>query len=229
MTLREFLGILRRRWYVAVVVFGIAVATTFFLVRDGGIYTTKTLVMFTLPTASTLMPDNGSTDSSVITFAGSVAAQVAPGGLTTRFYSRSDAPLYGVGLREAVSVGLRDEGTQWTTSHGRAIVEVEIVGRTEAWVAQRQEEILDTIEGVARSEQAAAGVGVRDRIAVHIEPLSKVIEYIAPSRMEMVLAFGAMFGAATLIGGWAVLTVDRACARRRSSSAAGHVTGEYVT
>lgn len=230
MTLREFLGILRRRWYVVIVVFGIAAAATLLLARDGGMYVTKTLVTFTLPDAATLMPDNGSTNESVIAFAGSVAAQVSPNGMTSRFYSRSDAPLYGVGLREAVSIGLRDEGTQWSTNYGRAVIEVEIVGRTEVWVQQQQDQALEIIEAIAHGEQAAAGVAEGQRIEVHIEPLTRIIEHIAPSRLSQLLAGAAMVGAAVLISAGGMFTLEHAAKRhkrtwpRRRSAARGETT-----
>ena len=215
MTLREFLGLLLRRWYIVVAALAIAAVVTVVFARDGGMFTSKTAVVFTLPDTTALNPGNGNGDESLIAFAGAVAAQVTPGRPASRFYSRADAPLYGAGLREGVSIALRNDGTQWGTSYGAATIDVEIVGRTQEWVQKQQTDILSSIESVARSEQALAEVSGSQRIAVHVEPLTKAIQQIAPSRSAQIGAAVAMMGAALLVGGWATLVVDRSATRRR--------------
>jgi hypothetical protein len=224
MTLREFLGLILRRWYIVVAALAVAAVLTVVFARDGGIFTTKTAVVFTLPDTTALMPQNGSGEESLIAFAGAVAAQVTPGRPATRFYSRADAPLYGAGVREAVTVSLRNDGTQWSNSFGSATIDIEIVGRTQEWVQQQQSDILSSIQTIALSEQALAEVSGDQRITVHVEPLTKAIEHIAPSRSAELGAGAAMAGAALLVGGWGAFMVDQSAMRRRLRSHAARPT-----
>ena len=76
MTFRDVLGAVWRRLYVVLAVV-VAFAVLYqSLARDGGSYYTHSTVTFTLPLRSTLLPGSGTTDASVIAFAGSVAAEL---------------------------------------------------------------------------------------------------------------------------------------------------------
>ncbi|WP_448258180.1 hypothetical protein [Microbacterium aurum] len=208
MTLREFLTLLRRRWYTLVAAFAIAALATVFLVRDGGLYTSRTLVEFTLPGTATVARYNGIDDSSVIAFAKSVATQVNAGDSDTQYYSHIDAPIYGGGLREAVVITLRNEGSQWVSNIDTAVIEVQIVGRTEQWVQAQQAEAVARIDAAARSIQRLTNVPDEDLISLTVEPLTTQIFSIEPSRVAMVAAFGAMAMAAFIVGAAAAWLLD---------------------
>ncbi|QEW00808.1 hypothetical protein F6J84_12315 [Microbacterium caowuchunii] len=209
MTLRDVLRMLRRRWYVVVLILALTGAATVGLARDGGIHHSRTIVMFTMPGAGTVTPYNGSDSWSVITFAQTIATQASGGRAIGRYYSHADAPLYGAGLREAVVVAVRSDGSQWSSRIESAVIEVQIVGRTEQWVRERQDDLVTKIIGITASEQAAAGVPEGDRIDAHVEPLTTAIEYVSPSRTAGLAAILAMAIAGVLTAGAAAWALDR--------------------
>ena len=218
MTLREFIGLLWRHWYIMLASLLIVAVATVMMVRDGGIYTSRTLVQFTWPGAATITRYSGVDDGSVISFAKSIITQVNGGRSDTQYYSHIDAPIYGAGLRDAVVVTLRDDGSQWNSDINTAVVEIQIVGRSTEWVSAQQEITIAKIEGLAETEQSLMKVPEKDRIAVHVEPLTREVAFVEPSRSAKIAAFAAM-GAVGFIGGAGVSwSIDRLRTRRRSSA-----------
>lgn len=217
MTFRDVVGALGRRWYVVAAVLVLAALAGVLMLRDGGVYSTKTVVSFTLPAASTLEPDNGTNDTSVIAFAGAVATDINKGEPTPS-YSSGDAPFYGAGVRQGVLVSLRDDGSQWAPSYGSAIIDIQIVGRTQDWVAQQQSDILAQIDALVDA-QLGAQAAADERITAHVEPLTTRIDHITSSRSTQIAAFGALATAALLAGGWGAVTVDRWARRPRRQTA----------
>jgi len=206
-TVRGVLSAMLRRWYVPLAVLIIAGAFTMVLARDGGIYSTRTVISFTYPTKTTLSYGNGTNDSSVIAFAGAVVSEINNGRPVER-YSDDSAPLYGAGVRDAVRVGLTAAGNQWATSFPRADIEIQIVGRTEAEVASRQKKLVDRVLEVAESKQSSATAAADEHIAVAVVPLTLDIQYIAAGRSGIVFAVGAMSLAALIVGAWGAAVVD---------------------
>lgn len=212
MTIRDVLAAVGRRWYVllaALIAMGLLGA---FLINSGGTFATRTIVVFTLPKMSTLQPYSGSTDSSVIAFASTVATEIN-GGRAVLSYSSADAPYYGAGVREGVIVALRNEGGQWTTSFPSATIEIQIVGRTEGWVRDTQQRILHRIAETTQGQQDATVTAADERISAHIEPLTTGIEHIVASRSSTIAALAALFAVAVLVGAWGCVTLDRAVRR----------------
>lgn len=207
MTLRELLSVLGRRWYFTVLATLCAAALFASFWAGQGLYATKTVVWFTWPSTSVLSVYNGSTNEDVLAFAGVVATTINRGRDVVR-YSSSSAPYYGAGIREGVQVGLRDEGSQWEASVGQSVIELQIVGPTEEWVADRQRDLLGQIDEIARAHQLQAGPDV-PRIDVAIEPLTERIDEIVPSRTAKLAAGAALLAAAVLAGGLASVWLDR--------------------
>src|SRR5580765_99241 len=199
------------RWYVLVTVLVCAVALMGYLLRDGGCFTTKTVVTFTLPATSSLQWDNGTTDESVIAFASAVANEINAGQTAPR-YAAADAPFYGAGVRQGVLVGLPNNGGQWSTSFAYAIIEIQIVGRTYAWVEQQQQRLLSRIEETTRAQQR--GAAPRQRITATVEPLTSRILEITPTRSSKLTAYAAITIAALMVGCWGAVTLDTFAARR---------------
>ena len=147
-----------RRWYAVVVVATIFGGIGWTFTTDGGTYYTRTVVWFTTDAASTILPDNGSTNDNIIAFAGAVATELNRGRPPAN-YASAAAPYYGAGVREGVLVALRDVGGQWSSWYAAAVIELHIVGRTEQWVADQRDGLLAQIEEATR-ERAAVGTGV---------------------------------------------------------------------
>lgn len=206
--LRDLLGTMGRRWYVGVAVLLIAAAGAAGFARDGGLYVTRTVVLFTLPGQASLLPDSGLGDASVIGFAASVA-EVVNGGRPADTYAAADAPAYGAGVREGVWIGLPNLGGQWATNYSKAEIEVQIVGRTEEWVKATQARTLARIAEVADGQQSAAGADAADRLTATVAPLTTEIEHVVPSRSAQLIAFTAMGIAGILVAAWASTALDR--------------------
>lgn len=222
MTVREVFAALVRRWYVVVIVCAAAVFLALAMLRDGGIYTTRTVVAFTLPSTTTLTFSNGLDDANVIAFAGAVAQEINNGRPPAR-YSTDEAPFYGAGVREGVLVSLASAGNQWVSSFLRAEVELQIVGRSYEWVEQRQEELVDRVITVAEQQQIVAGIPPESRIETSVIPLTLHIDYVAPSRTAQLIAGSAMAAAAVIVSCWLAVVLDgvvrraHPLVRRRSS------------
>ncbi|RLK47945.1 hypothetical protein [Microbacterium telephonicum] len=212
MTLRELLRSMGTRWYVLVAMLVVAGAAGALLLRDGGIYATRTAVVFTLPGQTLLLPDSGARDASVIAFADGVAQDINGGEQPFR-YAGADAPFYGAGVREGIAVSLRNEGGQWVTSFGAAQIEVQIVGRTREWVQDKQEELVAQVLSTSDARQAEAGIAPEERIAASVVPLTSAIDEIHPSRSAIVIAFAALVAAAVAMAAWGSTLLDRIAAR----------------
>jgi len=213
-TTRDVLAAVGRRWYVFLAVLLVFAALAVVFYRDGGSYYTRTTLTFTLPERSTLELNNGSTDTSVIAFAGAVAVSINEGKPVAR-YSSADAPYYGAGVRQGVMVSLRNDGSQWISSFPSATIDVQIVGQTEEWVADRQAAILADIMSVTRGQQKATTTPATAQITATVAPLSTDIAHITSSRTTQMLALAATVLAALLVAVPTAVGVDRAARGRR--------------
>ncbi len=211
MTIRRLLVAVFRRWYVMLAVLAIGAALAFFLVSTGGTYSTKTVGWFTYAGANPLSLDNGSNSESLIAFAGAVAAEVNDGKPVPR-YSSSDAPYYGAGLRQGVAVGLRDAGSQWASSFGSAIIEIQIVGTTREWVENMQTKVLDQLENQTAAQQAVGGAPAE--VVFTVQPLTSRIDHVVPSSLARLSAFAALGLAVVITGGAAAAALDTYALRR---------------
>ncbi|TDW29930.1 hypothetical protein [Cryobacterium psychrophilum] len=214
MTVRELMSTMLRRWYIPIGLLVCAALVTGILARDGGIYTTKTVVSFMRPASTSLSPTNGANDTSVIAFAGVVVRETNNGRPPAR-YSTSDSPYYGAGVREGVLVDLANSGSQWASTFSKSDIEIQIVGRTFDWVKTRQKEVVDRVLSISDAEQAALEIPSDDRITATVAPITMQIDYVSPSRKSQVATGAAMLAVALIVGAWGSITVDRLRVRRR--------------
>jgi len=215
-TLRAVLSAIGRRWYFALATLLVTALAFALFARDGGTYTTKTVVTFLVPATSSLSPDNGSGDSSVIAFARSVAAAVNTG-KNPISYSTDDAPYYGAGLRQGVLVVVPNDGNQWFQSFTRAEIDIEIVGRTQKWVKQQQTTYVDAILQAATDQQNLLVSQPGTHITASVVPLTLDIGKVAPTRSALAAAAGALLIGALLVAAWGSVALDRRLVRRRSA------------
>ncbi|MET1044815.1 MAG: hypothetical protein ABWX59_11950 [Microbacteriaceae bacterium] len=213
MIVREVLSALLRRWYIAVGLLGCAALITAMLARDGGIYTTTTVVTFMRPATTSLSPANGTNDLSVIAFAGAVVQEINNGRSPARY--SEDAPYYGAGVREGVLVELANSGNQWVSAFMTAEVRIKVVGRSLDSVEATQEELVDRVLGLSDALQSAVAIPPSKRISASVVPLTMQIEYVSASRTSQVAAGAAMVAAALIVATWGSLTVERLVTQRR--------------
>lgn len=219
MVVREVLAAVGRRWYVLGVVLLIAATATVAFARDGGMFTTRTVVTFMIPAETSFSPENGIDDVSVIAFAG-VVAQTVNNGRPPAQYSMSEAPFFGAGVREGVLVTLSDAGNQWVSSYHRAEVAVQIVGRTEEWVQQTQSEIIEKIYLASEQQQAPVN-DPANRIVASVVPLTKQIYHVTANRTAQVMAGSAMLAAGLIVGVWLCAIIDVAQKNKQKQSPGG--------
>ncbi|MET0828486.1 MAG: hypothetical protein ABWY26_03115 [Microbacterium sp.] len=217
MTVRHIVSAMIRRWYVPLAVFACVALAFMMMARDGGIYTTRTIVSFLRPAGTSLSPNNGATDQSVIAFAGAVVLE-ANKSQHSDGYSLSDAPYYGAGIREGALVELTNAGNQWVSAVNKAEIEVDIAGRTREWVESRQEKLVAEVVSIADELQEVVRVSPKYRIAVSVVPLTTQIDYISPSRGTQLAAGAAMLAVAILTAAWGSVLVDGVLSKRRSGS-----------
>ncbi|QNE36694.1 hypothetical protein [Leifsonia shinshuensis] len=213
MTIREVLSAMGRRWYALLGVLVVAVLLVGFFARDGGGYTTKTVVTFLLPSATSLSPTNGASDTSIITFARAVAAEVNNGSAATE-YSSDDSPYYGAGIRQGVLLNVPNDGNQWYASYTRAEIDVQIVGRTREWVQQQQTIAVAEILASSQHLQEALGAKPGGYISVTVSPLTLAITRVSPTRSDQVEAIAAMLLAVVIVSAWSSVALDRRLRRR---------------
>jgi hypothetical protein len=216
-TIRQFLSVLFRRWYIVLGLLACAALVTVMLARDGGIYTTRAVVSFMRPTGTSLSPTNGTNDPSIIAFA-AVVAQETNNGQAPAGYSMQDAPYYGAGIRQGAVVEVSNSGNQWASNVNKAEIEIQVVGRTSDWVKSKQQELVRQVLDNTQSRQAALGVPPQKRIVAAVVPLTTEIELVSASVTSQVAAAAAMLLAAIILGAWGAITVDRWLLRRRSAS-----------
>lgn len=214
MTIGDVISAMLRRWYIPLTVLACVALLAVLMARDGGIYTTRTVISFMRPSGTSLSPDNGSNDSSIITFAGAVVLEANDGRIPVG-YSMSDAPYFGAGIREGTLVELANSGNQWVSSVNRAEIEIDIAGRSLESVHSRQQELIDEVLAIATSLQNLMVVPSTDRISASVVPLTTQIDYINPSRRTQLTAVAALLAVAALVAAWASVTVDRFLPRRR--------------
>jgi hypothetical protein len=216
-TIRDIFSAMLRHWYIPLGLLACAALVTVMLVRDGGIYTTSTVVSLMRPDSTSLSPSNGTNDTSVIAFAGSVVLETN-NGHPPAGYSMQDAPYYGAGIREGVLVELANSGNQWASTFDKAEVQIQIVGRTRDWVESRQKEAVGKVLRIVESRQSAVAVAPQNRIVASVVPLTAQIEYISASRSSQLAAGTAMLAVAIILGAWGSVIVDRLPSRRRSTA-----------
>jgi hypothetical protein len=207
MTVRGFTGVILRRWYVLLLVGVLAAVGGFALHRTAGVYATRTIVSFMFPNKTSLSPNSGIDDASVIAFAGVVAKEVNDG-QPPPSYSTDDAPFYGAGVRQGVLVTLLNAGNQWANSYQRAQIELQIVGPTKEWVAQTQSDLLTKITQAAEAEQISMTTKT-GLITTSVVPMTLQIFHVMPSRSGEVGALAALGAAALIVGIWAAVSTDR--------------------
>lgn len=206
MTFSDIVRAMLRRWHICLVIVLSFVYISWNLGQNSGCFTSDTVIVFTRPQAATLEPDNGTEDTNVISFAGAIADQVT-GGHTTPLYASSDAPIYGAGLRQEVSVSVPNVGGQWTISFTEAEIDVQIVGPTQQWVERQQRSVLAQISAATANQQSKTSA--RGHISARIEPLSTQISHVQIDRSSLLLALGAIGLAACLCAATASILLER--------------------
>ncbi len=226
MIIRDLLQMLRRGWAIVIIMLVATVTAAVFLLSTSGVYTTRTLIAFTLPDGTDLT-DDGSSEPGIITFAATVAGEVA-GNVERPQYSDADARAYGIGVRQGVFVGVPDVGGQWNVVYRRAEVTVEVVGPTYEWVEKMRDSTVARVFDAADAQQEAIGIPEASHLVYTVEPLSEQIEHIVPSRSSQIIALAALAVAGAMVAVFTAAWWDRRHRRHRFTAARSHRSAEEV-
>jgi hypothetical protein len=206
--LREFAGSVLRRWYVLVFVVGLALAAFALLLRGGGVYVAQPIIEFRLPGSDAVSAVNGVENDTVIAFAVTVAQSVNNGHAVVK-YASDDAPPYGAGVRQGVTIAVPNVGGQWNVSYTRAQIAVTVVGATAQWVHATEDALLDRVVAASTALQQRENVPDSGRIESTVLPLSTDVQYISASRTQQALAASALIIAGLVTGSWLSVLLDR--------------------
>jgi hypothetical protein len=215
MTIQDLLAAVRRRWYVTVAILLATAALGFAFARDDGVYSTRTVMVFTVPEPGP-WESAGSRESGVIALASAVATQVG-GTREPVDYAAADAPYYGAGIRQGVRVGLPDSGGQWDSSYTRAAINIDVVSPDRAWVVAQQSEKLRAVSDATAALQR--GISASGHVDVAVDPLTLVVEHIGPSRLSQALAAVALAAVGAIVGAGGAAWWDRRLLVRRGQRA----------
>lgn len=192
-----------RQWGVLLAVLGAGVVASALLVSTAGLYTTRTLITFSLPGAAVL-DATPSEEPGIISFA-VVVADTADLNDRPLHYAGADARPYGIGVRQGVFITVPDAGGQWSVWHRTATVAIDVVGPSLQWVEMEQQAAILRVERVAAAQQRMIGVPVQFRVVPNVEELSAHVEHVYPSPLSVVLALAALGGATALVA-YALMT-----------------------
>ncbi len=210
MTLRDVLGVLLRRWRVVVIGLLCTVCAMGAVVGREGVYATQVDVILLAP----IEPNRqnvfvGSLDS-LINFTAIIERELNPGPRKPRLTSPT-ATLYGRGVRDGYSIEMPNTGGQWTNNFSRPVLNVQVVGPSEAEVRATLDSVIVTIDDTITARERAAGADPSRWVSVELAPTSPAIGYVPGEGKRAALAFGALGSAGTLL---AAVQIDRWRSRR---------------
>lgn len=207
----QSIAAVRRLWYV-LLLGGLATAGLMALVMAAEpVYWTRSEVVFSLPGVTDENALVSQPDDSLAPLAAAVEVVVNEGRPITRLASR-EASLYGLGVREGVSVYALNAGNQWRPVLSSPILVVETVSPSLDAALASHQDARNRVAAAGDLLQAQAGVPSADRAnAVAVLTTPTVQRYASTRRGQlMAVVASAVVGGLGTMG--AIVLIDR---RRR--------------
>jgi hypothetical protein len=222
MTMARLLRLLIRRWYVVVA----GVACTWLactaLMLTPPVYAAQMDVVFVVPGGVASSRADDAFAEPLINFASIVAVRVHAVRPSVKLSSPT-AALYGLGVREGVSVSLADAGGQWESVFNRPVIRIQAVDSSPERVASVIDEVVVDIASAATSIQDESGVGKGARIGIETVPQkAEVFTYSRTRTSEAKATAAAALLGLSLTACAAALSDRWARPRRRRSERTGH-------
>ncbi|MCR2764191.1 hypothetical protein NQ152_11825 [Microbacterium sp. zg.B48] len=208
-----FWGLLRavlRYWPIVVAGAVCTAAAGLAILSDEGVYSTRTEIVFLAPTSPSNPNALRTQSEDVIDMAGVVAKRLTGPGEVPKF-AAPDVTLVGLGVRDGWSLRLPDTGGQWSSNFATQRLVLDIVGPTTEAVRERQDELLDRVQGELSALQSERGVADVNRITALAAPETTVIAHVGGSRPRA-LAMTLALGVGAILTG--VLVLERRRLRR---------------
>lgn len=203
MTVLRLLVASLRAWYVVLLGLVVTGAALFAVWASPGVYYGQVDVVFLRP-VNEFVPNSLSANSaSVIATAGVVQREVSGGREGSRVVSES-VTIVGEGMTSGQRISLPNSGGQWANNFDRALLDVEVVDRSEAAARKRLDSVLAAIDASLERRQLEAGADRSTWIRTRLSPAEPTIGYLDHERrramvMTLVLGGGLTCAAVVLV------------------------------
>lgn len=227
MTTSDLCGILRRRWYVALLGLALLAGTLHVVASRPGVYWTQVDVVILAPKSARYPNVIEQTSASLIAMAGLVEREVNRG-VHAPATASAAVTLAGEGVRDGHTVTLPNSGGQWADNFNRPVVDVQVVGPSEASVRRRLDELVVRVERTLAERQEADGVPPVTQITASSAPTAAAVLHLQGHRRKAVAAtllLGAGLIGVGTVGADRLLTAH---ARRRRRARTLHLLGGHA-
>lgn len=216
MTIRQFLRLLLRRWYLVLVGAIVTVAGIVFMTHREGVYFAQFNAILLAPKEQYFPNQIENPPYPLAPLAGVVAAEWNDSNRPL-FTASGDTTVVGLGVRRGAQVRVPNEGSQWQPIFSSPIINVQVVDRDPETVQREAKRIGAELKDILRTQQQSAGVRAQMQVTLITSPDEPAIAYIAGSRPRTAVATGLIGAAATLI---IVYWIDRGVRRPRQQDLA---------
>ena len=201
MTTHDLSVILRRRWYVVVLGLALLAGTLHVVASRPGVYWTQVDVVVLAPKSARYPNVIEQTSASLIAMAGLVERDVN-GGAHPPATASAAVTLAGEGVRDGYSITMPNGGGQWANDFSRPVIDVQVVGPSEATVRRRLAVLVGRIERTLDERQATDQVPPVNRITASSSPTAAAVLHLEGSTKKAMavtlLLGGALIPVATV-------------------------------
>jgi hypothetical protein len=228
MTTAQLLSMLLRRWYVVLVGIACTGVACAALMLTPRVYGTQMDVVFVAPGGVASSGPDGAFTEPMINFAGIVALKVNGDHPSVRLSSPT-AVLYGLGVREGVSVELADSGGQWGSIFNSPVIRIQAVDSSPERVASALDDTVAEIASAATSIQNDSGVKDDQKIGLQTVPDRAQVFAYARTRTGEAKATAAAAALGLSLTACAAALWDRWAGTRRGRSERGRRNATEVS
>ncbi|WP_028659479.1 hypothetical protein [Nocardioides insulae] len=216
MTTAEVMQVLRRRFWVVLLVLVGTAAVLYSVHARPGVYSSRVDVVLIAPPAATSATDASLVSSSenLIALAGLVERRVNAG-VEKPAATSQEVDLAGIGIQDGVLLTLPNAGGQWNYNFTSPMLSVQAVGPDPDGVAERRDAAIADVRRALLELQQEEGVRPERRVSTRVVPAAPPVFYNRGSDLRAVATVLLIGGVLAVAG--AVL-VDHLLRRRRSRS-----------
>jgi hypothetical protein len=191
-----------RAWYVLVLGLVLTAGAAFFVWASPGVYYGQVDVVFLRPVNQFVPNSLSITSSSVIATAGVVQREVSGGRAASRVVSEG-VTVVGEGITSGQRITLPNSGGQWANNFDRALLDVQVVDRSEHGARERLDAAVAAINQSLERRQQAAGADRSTWIRTRLSPAQPTVHYMDHERrrgvaMTLLLGVGTTLSAVVL-------------------------------
>ena len=189
-------------WYVLLLGVVLTLGAAAAVWASPGVYYGQVDVVFLRPVNEFVPNSLSVTSSSVIATAGVVQREVSGGRAASRVVSEG-VTVVGEGITSGERITLPNSGGQWANNFDRALLDVQVVDRSEQEARERLDAAVAAISQSLERRQRAAGADRSTWIRTRLSPAQPTVHYMDHERrrgvaMTVLLGVGATLSAVVL-------------------------------